>query len=538
MMMKQPLLIKTMLERSHKLFPKKEIFSRGLDRDFRYTYGDFYKRVCMLANVMEQLGIKQGDKVGTFAWNTHRHMELYFAITCSGGVLHPLNVRLFAEHLIHIVNNAEDKVIFLDEDLIPQMEEIQDQLTPVEKYVIMTDKDELPNTTLAPVYHYEKLMEDVSDTYDFPDLHEDTVAAIGYTSATTGLPKGVLYSHRSTYLHALTLCLPDAIGISEKDVILPVVSMFHVFSWGFPFSATFMGSKLVLSGNDFSAKNLCSLIEQEKVTLIAGVPTIWINILQHLDEGSKYDLSSLRYILNGGAPLSRHLVTSFAERYGIEFLGTYGMTEASPVVLTCPLKSYMEEWDEEDKLSIKVKQGRLLPGLEMKIVNDTGKEVMWNGKNMGELLLRGPWVANGYYRDQERSAETFKDGWYHSNDIVTIDEEGYILLQDRGKDLIKSGGEWISSVELENNIMGHPAVAEAAVIAIPSEKWQERPLACVVLKPGEIGKVTEKDILEFLQGKVAKWWLPDKVVFVDEVPKTSVGKFNKKALRESFTKYL
>lgn len=538
MMMKHPLLIKTMLERSHKLFPKKEIFSRGLDRDFRYTYGDFYKRVCMLANVMEQLGINQGDKVGTFAWNTHRHMELYFAITCSGAVLHPLNVRLFAEHLIHIVTNAEDKVIFLDEDLIPQIEEIQDQLTTVEKYVIMTDKDELPNTTLAPVYHYEKLMENASDTYDFPDLDEDTVAAIGYTSATTGLPKGVLYSHRSTYLHALTLCLPDAIGISEKDVILPVVSMFHVFSWGFPFSATFMGSKLVLSGNDFSAENLCSLIEQEKVTLIAGVPTIWINILQHLDEGAKYDLSSLRYILNGGAPLSRHLVTSFAQRYGIEFLGTYGMTEASPVVLTCPLKSYMEEWDGEDKLSIKVKQGRLLPGLEMKIVNDKGKEVIWNGKDMGELLLRGPWIANAYYRDRERSAETFKDGWYYSNDIVTIDEEGYILLQDRGKDLIKSGGEWISSVDLENNIMGHPAVAEAAVIAIPSEKWQERPMACVVLKPGEIGKVTEKDILDFLRGKVAKWWLPDKVVFIDEVPKTSVGKFNKKALRESFAKYL
>ena len=538
MMMKQPLLIKTMLERSHKLFPKKEIFSRGIDRDFRYTYGDFYKRVCMLANVMEQLGINQGDKVGTFAWNTHRHMELYFAITCSGAVLHPLNVRLFAEHLIHIVTNAEDKVIFLDEDLIPQIEEIQDQLTTVEKYVIMTDKDELPKTTLAPVYHYEKLMEDVSDTYDFPDLHEDTVAAIGYTSATTGLPKGVLYSHRSTYLHALTLCLPDAIGISEKDVVLPVVSMFHVFSWGFPFSATFMGSKLVLSGNDFSAENLCSLIEQEKVTLIAGVPTIWINILQHLDEGAKYDLSSLRYILNGGAPLSRHLVTSFAQRYGIEFLGTYGMTEASPVVLTCPLKSYMEEWDGEDKLSIKVKQGRMLPGLEMKIVNDKGKEVIWNGKDMGELLLRGPWIANAYYRDRERSAETFKDGWYYSNDIVTIDEEGYILLQDRGKDLIKSGGEWISSVDLENNIMGHPAVAEAAVIAIPSEKWQERPMACVVLKPGEIGKVTEKDILDFLRGKVAKWWLPDKVVFIDEVPKTSVGKFNKKALRESFAKYL
>ena len=538
MMMHHPLLIKTMLERSHRLFPKKEIFSRCGAEDFRYTYGDFYARVCRLANVLKQLGIKPGDKVGTFAWNTHRHMELYFAITCSGAVLHPLNVRLFAEHLIHIVTNAEDRVIFLDADLIPQMEEIQDQLATVEKYVIMTDKDELPSTTLTPVYHYEKLMQEAAASFEFPELDENTIAAIGYTSATTGLPKGVLYSHRSTYLHALALCLPDAIGISEKDVILPVVSMFHVFSWGFPFAATFMGSNLVLGGSDFSAKNLCSLIEQEKVTLIAGVPTIWINMLQHLDGGAKYDLSSLRYILNGGAPLSRHLVTSFKDRYGIEFLGTYGMTEASPVVLTCPLKSYMEEWEEEQKLSVKVKQGRLLPGLEMKIVNDTGTEVPWDAKEMGELLLRGPWVAAAYYRDPERSAETFKDGWYYSNDIVTIDAEGYILLQDRGKDLIKSGGEWISSVDLENNIMGHPAVAEAAVIAIPSEKWQERPLACVVLKQSEIGKVTEKDILDFLQDKVAKFWLPDKVVFIDEVPKTSVGKFNKKALRESFVQNL
>lgn len=533
-MMEYPLLIKAMLNRANQLFPRKEIISRNPEGDFRYTYGDFYKRVCRLANVLQQLGIKKGDKAATFAWNNHRHMELYFAVTCSGAVLHPLNVRLFADHLTYIINNAEDKIIFLDEDLIPKIEEIQDQLTTVEKFVIMTGKDGLPKTTLSPAYHYEKLLAEASDSFNFPDLDEYTIAAMGYTSATTGLPKGVVYTHRSTYLHALTLCLPDAIGISENDIILPVVSMFHVFSWGFPFSAAFMGANLVFGGSDFSAKNLCSLVEQEKVTLMAGVPTIWINILQYLDGGSKHDLSSLRYILNGGAPIAKTLVEAYEKKYGIQILGTYGMTEASPVVLTCPLKSYMQEWDEEQKLSIKVKQGRLLPGLEMKIVNDEGKEVRMNGKEMGELLLRGPWVAAEYYKDPERSAETFKDGWYHSNDIVTIDEEGYILVQDRGKDMIKSGGEWISSVDLENKIMAHPAVVEAAVIAIPDPKWQERPLACVVLKEGEKGKVSGDDIIDFLKDKVAKWWLPDRVVFIDEVPKTSVGKFDKKTMRQKF----
>jgi len=534
MMMNYPLLIKTMLERSHKLFPKKEIFSRCQDQDFRYTYGDFYQRVCKLANVLQRLGIKQGDTVGTFAWNTHRHMELYFAITCSGAVLHTLNIRLFAEHLTHIVNHAEDKIIFIDEDLIPQIEEIAGKLATVEKYVIMTGKQELPKTVLSPVFHYEKLMEEAPASYQFSEMDENTPAAIGYTSATTGLPKGVVYTHRSTYLHALTLCVPDAIGISERDVILPVVPMFHVFSWGFPFSAAFMGARLVLPGRNLSAEALCSLIEQEKVTLIAGVPTIWINIFQNLESGARYDLSSLRYILNGGAAISKALVENLDKKYGLKILGTFGMTEASPVVLTCPLKSYMEGWEEEKKYAMKAKQGRLLPGLEAKIINDAGEEVRWNGREMGELLLRGPWIASEYYQDPERSADTFKEGWYYSNDIVTIDEEGYILVQDRGKDLIKSGGEWISSVDLENNIMAHPAVVEAAVIAIPDDKWQERPMACVVLKESEKGRVKEQEIIDFLKDKVAKWWLPDRVIFIDEVPKTSVGKFNKKALREKY----
>ncbi len=533
-MMNYPLLIKTILNRSYNLFPQKEIFSRCLDKDFRYTYGDFYARVCKLANVLRSLGIKQGDRVGTFAWNTHRHLELYYAITCSGDVLHTLNIRLFADHLTHIINHAEDKIIFIDEDLIPQIEEIADKLTTVEKYVILTDREELPETTLSPVFHYEKLLQDAPAFFDFPELDENQPAAMAYTSATTGLPKGVVYTQRSIYLHALTLCLPDAIGISERDIILPAVQMFHVFSWGLPFAAAFMGSNLVLPGRRLNPESLCSLIEQEKVTLIPGVPTIWINILQHLESGARYDLSSLRYLCNGGAALSKKLVESFDKKYDVKILATYGMTEASPVVLTCPLKSYMDEWEEDKKYAWKAKQGRLLPGLEARIVNEKGEDVSRNGKEMGELLLKGPWVASEYYNDPEKSAESFKDGWYHTNDIVTIDEEGYILVQDRSKDLIKSGGEWISSVDLENNIMAHPAVVEAAVIAIPDEKWQERPMACVVLKQSEQNKVSAEDIINFLKDKVSKWWLPESVVFIEQVPKTSVGKFNKKVLREQF----
>ncbi|MCW3490352.1 long-chain fatty acid--CoA ligase [Dethiobacter alkaliphilus] len=534
MMMNHQLLIKTMLERAYKLFPKKEIFSRGLDRDMRYTYGDFYPRVCKLANVLQSLDVKQGDKIGTFAWNNHRHLELYFAITCSGSVLHTLNLRLFPEHVIHVINHAEDKIIFVDEDLLPIVEKAAPQLTTVEKYVIMTDKDELPETSLSPVYHYEKLLAEAADTYDFPDLDENTPAAMCYTTATTGLPKGVTYTHRSIYLHSLAESLPDVLGLSERDAVLPVVPMFHVLAWGLPFSCTWMGSKLVLPGRVLTPEALCTLMEQEGVTMAAGVPTIWMGIYQHLDSGAKYDLSKLRYIVNGGSAVSKTQIAAFEKKFGLSILHAYGMTETSPVVLCSTMKSYMEDWDEEEQYAMRAKQGVLVPGLEMKIVNDEGKEVAWNGKEMGELCVRGPWITSEYYKEPERSAENIKDGWLYTNDIVTIDEEGFILIQDRAKDLIKSGGEWISSVDLENTIMSHPEVVEAAVIAVPDPKWQERPMACVVLKDGS--NVTEQDILDFLKPKVARYWMPDKVQIIGEIPKTSVGKFNKKALRETYAK--
>ncbi len=535
MMMNHRLLIKTMLDRAYKLFPKKEIFSRGLDKDMTYTYGEFYPRVCQLANVLQNLGIQQGDKVGTFAWNNHRHLELYFAITCSGSVLHTLNLRLFPEHLMHVINHAQDKVIFVDEDLIPILEKVAPQLTTVEKYVILTDKEELPATSLSPAFHYEKLLAGAPATFAFPDdLDENTPAAMCYTTATTGLPKGVVYTHRSIYLHSLAEALPDVLGVSERDVVMPVVPMFHVLAWGLPFTCTWMGTKLVMPGRVLTPEALCKLMEQEKVTIAAGVPTIWMGVYQHLENGAKYDLSSVRYVVNGGSAVSVSQIEKFEKTFGLQILHVYGMTETSPVVLCSTPKSYMEGWDEQHRYAIRAKQGILLPGLEMKIVNDHGEEVKWDGKEMGELCVRGPWITGAYYNEPERSAENIRDGWLHTNDIVTIDEEGFVLIQDRAKDLIKSGGEWISSVDLENTIMAHPSVAEAAVIAIPHPRWQERPMACVVLKQWDKDKVSEEEILQFLESRVAKWWLPDKVMFIDEIPKTSVGKFNKKALREKY----
>jgi fatty-acyl-CoA synthase len=532
MMMKHQLQIKTMLNRAYRLFPHKEIFSRGLDRDMTYTYGEFYPRVCRLANVLQGLGIGPGDKVGTFAWNNHRHLELYFAITCSGSVLHTLNLRLFPEHLTHVINHADDKVIFVDEDLIPLLEKVAPDLPNVEKYIILTDKEELPPTKLSPAYHYEQLLAQAPDTFDFPDLDEYTPAAMCYTTATTGLPKGVTYTHRSIYLHSLAESLPDVLSISEREVVMPVVPMFHVLAWGLPFACTWMGAKLVMPGRVLTPEALCRLMEEQKVTISAGVPTIWMGIYQHLEGGARYDLSSLRYIVNGGSAVSPTQIANFEKKYGISILHAYGMTETSPVVLCSTLKSTMDGWDEEKRYAIRAKQGVLIPGLEMKVVNDEGREVPWDGKEMGELYVQGPWITGEYFNEPDRSAENIRDGWLHTNDIVTVDEEGFVLIQDRAKDLIKSGGEWISSVDLENNIMAHPDVLEAAVIAVPDPKWTERPMACVVLKAGST--VSEQEVLDFLANRVAKWWLPDKVLFIAEIPKTSVGKFNKKALREKY----
>ena len=535
-MMNVPLTVGSLLERAEKFFPKKEVISRTLSGIHRLTYREIGERTRKLASALEKLGIKKGDRVGTFAWNHHRHLEIYFAAPGMGTVLHTINIRLSAEHISYIINHAEDKVIFVDEDLLPLIERVKNQLKTVEAFIIMTDKDDLPSTSLENVYHYEKLIEQASPDYLFvKDIDENEAAGMCYTSATTGKPKGVVYSHRAIVLHSFAFGLADTAALSENDICMPVVPMFHANAWGMPFAATWFGTTQVLPGPQFTPKLLAELIEKEKVTLTAGVPTIWLGLLNELEKG-EYDTSSLRSIICGGSAAPRGMIKAFESKYQIPFLHAYGMTETTPLATVSRLKSYQSNLDDEAILDIRSKQGLLVPGLEMKVIAANG-EVNWDGKEMGELLLRGPWIADEYYKD-ERSSEAFHDGWLHTGDVATVDEEGMIKLVDRTKDLIKSGGEWISSVDLENALMAHESVFEASVVAVPHKEWQERPVACVVLKEGFQELISKEELLEFIAPQFAKWWLPDDIVFMKDIPKTSVGKFLKQALREQLKDHL
>ncbi|MFE4811249.1 long-chain fatty acid--CoA ligase [Peribacillus simplex] len=529
-MMDTPLIMTQIIERAEKYFPKKEVVSRTDGGISTFTYAEIAERTRRLTSNLEKFGIQTGDRIGTLAWNHHRHLEAYFAIPCHGAVLHTINMRLSPQHVSYIVNSAEDRLLLIDPDVIPLLEAIKDELTTVEGYIIMTDKDELPETTLSPIYHYEKLLAEGNPKQPFiQTLDENAPAGICYTSATTGNPKGVVYSHRGILLHAIALGLADSTALSERDVALPVVPMFHVNAWGMPFASVWFGTKMVLPGPYFTPKILAELIETEKVTIAAGVPTIWLGLLKELEEGS-HDTSSIRAVLCGGSAAPKSMIKTFEQKYGIPFLHAYGMTETSPLVFVSKPKSYQEDLPEEELYELKAKQGLVSPMIEIKVIGRDG-EVKPDGKEMGELLIRGPWIANEYFKD-ERSEDTFKNGWLYTGDVVTIDEEGFVKIVDRTKDLIKSGGEWISSVDIENALMAHEAIFEAAVIAVPHEKWQERPIACVVLKDAYKGQVSQEDIIEFLMPQFAKWWLPDEVVFLDEIPKTGVGKFLKRALRD------
>ncbi|KGX85309.1 long-chain fatty acid--CoA ligase [Pontibacillus litoralis] len=532
-MMNTPLLLPMMMERAEKFFPKKEVISRTLDGIHRVNYKELGKRTRKLSHALKKLGVQEGERVGTLAWNHHRHLEAYFAIPGIGAVLHTINIRLSPQHVSYIVNHAEDKVLLIDEDILPLVEAVQTNLNTVEAYVIMTDKDELPETTLSPVYHYESLLKDADPTYEFKkDLDEHAPAGMCYTSATTGNPKGVVYSHRSIVLHSMALGLADMGGVREADVAMPVVPMFHVNAWGLPFLSVWFGTTQVMPGPQFTPKALAELIDTQKVTITAGVPTIWLGLLRELDTG-QYDTSSLRAVLSGGSASPKSVIQEFELKYNIPCIPAYGMTETTPLAAMSTLKSYQMDLPEEEILNIRAKQGVLAPGLEMKVMGKNG-EVAWDGKEMGELLLRGPWIADEYYKD-ERTQQAFQDGWLYTGDVVTVDEEGAIKIVDRTKDLVKSGGEWISSVDLENTLMAHEAVYEAAVIAIPHEKWQERPLACVVCHEGKT--VSKEELYDFLALQFAKWWLPDEIVFMEEIPKTSVGKFLKRALRDSLNEH-
>ncbi|GAB4074895.1 long-chain fatty acid--CoA ligase [Barrientosiimonas marina] len=529
-MMQTPLTVGSMLEHAEKFFAKKEVISQTHDQLHRLTYADVGERTRRLMSALNQLGIEKGDRVGTLAWNHHRHLEIYFAAPGMNAVLHTINIRLSPEHIAYIINHAEDQILFIDEDVLPLIESIQDQLKTVKAFVVMTDKDTLPESSLTPFYSYEKLLEIGDPQQAFvTDMDENDPAGMCYTSATTGKPKGVMYSHRGIVLHTMALGLANTAAVSESDVLMPVVPQFHVNAWGMPFAGTWFGSTLVMPGPHFTAKRLADFIERYRVTVTAGVPTIWIGLLRELEQGS-YDTSSLRGVLCGGAAAPKGLIQAFEQKLGVPFAHAYGATETTPLVTYSRLKSYQQNLSEEDKINERAKQGALVPGIEMKVIGSNG-EAAWNGEDMGELLLRGPWIASEYYKD-DRTEEAFHDGWFHTGDVITVDEEGNIQIVDRTKDLIKSGGEWISSVELENAIMAHDKVAEASVVGMPDAEWQERPIACVVLQEDLNETVSKDELLQFIRPKFAKWSLPDDVLFFDEIPKTSVGKFMKRQLRD------
>jgi fatty-acyl-CoA synthase len=487
------------------------------------TFAQLHERIDRLARALGALGVQPGDRVGTFAWNNQRHFELYFAVPCVGAVLHTLNIRLFAEQLAYIVNHAEDAVIFVDDSLVGVLEPLARSLPTVKQFVVMGEGEtgELPNAV-----RYEELLEQAGGgDFDYPELDERQAAALCYTSGTTGNPKGVLYSHRSISLHSTATLVRDGLGLGRADRVLAVVPMFHANAWGLPHGAALAGADLILPDRFLGAEPLAGLIASERPTLMGCVPTIFADLLRYADEHPELDLSSLSNATCGGSAVPRQLMQDFEERHGVNIFQAWGMTETSPVAtFSRPAEREHDSayWDQ------RAKQGRPLPWVELRLVDDAGEEVPWDGESTGEIEVRGPWIAARYFRD-ESSEDKFDGGWLRTGDIAAVDEAGFVQITDRAKDVIKSGGEWISSVELENELMGHPDVVEAAVIAKPDERWSERPLCCVVLR--ESSKTGAAELVEHLRGRVAKWWLPDEFAFVAEIPKTSVGKFDKKVLR-------
>ncbi len=524
------------LHRMRSVHPQAEVVTLTDAGTVRAGYGEVCERVDRLARVLERLGVKQGDCVGTFAWNNQRHFELYMAVPCVGAVLHTLNIRLFAEQLTYIVNHARDGVIFVDESLVPILEQLAPTFSGVRHYVVMEGPTHPRHGaahgsrgwagSLPNALHYEDLLEEAGEgPYDYPEIDERQAAALCYTSGTTGNPKGVLYSHRSICLHSTASLMKDALGLSQRDRALLVVPMFHVNAWGIPHAAALAGADLVLPDRFLQAEPLAKLIESERPTIMGCVPTIFSELLRYADSHD-VDLSSLTNAACGGSAVPRQLMRDYEERHGVNMFQAWGMTETSPVASY----SRPDERDGHDDAywDMRAKQGKPLPWVQTRLVDDDGREVPWDGESTGELKVRGPWILASYFND-DSGEERFDEGWLRTGDIASIDEHAFIQITDRSKDVIKSGGEWISSVELENEVMAHPDVIEAAVIAKPDEKWAERPLCCVVLREG--ATVDAGQLLEHLRPRVAKWWLPDEFAFVKEVPKTSVGKFDKKVLR-------
>jgi fatty-acyl-CoA synthase len=534
LMMQQPLLISSLLRHAERHHGAQQVVSRRVEGDIhRTTYRELAARSRRLANALASLGVQRGERVATLAWNGHRHMELYYAVSGSGAVLHTLNPRLHPDQMRWIADHAEDRVLFFDQTFLPLIEKIAGQLATVKHFVLMCGRAHMPAESRIPaLLCYEELVEAGSEAYEWPDLDENSAASLCYTSGTTGNPKGVLYSHRSTVLHTMAVALPDALNVSARETILPVVPMFHVNAWGLPYAACLAGAKLVFPGPALDGKSLHELFENEGVTLSAGVPTVWQGLLAHV-EANDLKFTTMRRTVIGGSACPPAMMKSFQQRHGVQVLHAWGMTELSPLGTAGVLKGHQLSLPEGEREAIQAKQGRAVFGVDMKIVGDDGRELPWDGQAAGELLVRGPWVVAQYLKAE--GGNPLVDGWFPTGDVATIDADGFMQITDRSKDVIKSGGEWIGSIDLENIAMAHPAVAMAACIAVPHPKWDERPLLVVVAKPG--ATLTREELLGFFEGRIAKWWTPDDVVFVDAIPLGATGKMLKNKLREQFREH-
>jgi 3-(methylthio)propionyl---CoA ligase len=534
LMMQQPLLVSTLLAHAERHHGEQEIVSRRVEGDtHRTTYRELAQRARRMANALAARGIKQGDRIATLAWNGYRHMELYYAVSGSGSILHTMNPRLHPDQVVWIADHAEDQILFFDLTFLPLIEAIAPRAATIKAFVAMTDREHMPaTTTINNLLCYEELIEAQSPHFDWPTFDENTASSLCYTSGTTGNPKGALYSHRSTLLHTYAAALPDALNCSARDVILPVVPMFHVNAWGLPYVACMVGAKMVFPGPWLDGKSLYNLFESEGVTMSAGVPTVWQGLLAHV-EANGLKFSTMRRTVIGGSACPPAMMRAFQQRYDVEVLHAWGMTEMSPVGTVCTLKSKHQQLDPEQRMVVQAKQGRAVFGVDMKIVSEDGNELPHDGKASGELMVRGPWIIASYFKGDGGSP--LKDGWFPTGDVSTIDADGYMQITDRSKDVIKSGGEWIGSIDLENIAMAHPAVAMAACIAARHPKWDERPLLVVTRKPGS--EVTRDELLNFYDGKIAKWWRPDDVVFIDSIPLGATGKMQKNKLRAMFKDY-
>ncbi|MFQ5636394.1 MAG: long-chain fatty acid--CoA ligase [bacterium] len=533
LMMDYPLTLTTIMRRAEFLFRNQEIVTRQPDKSYhRYTYADWINRTKKLALALKRVGVKAGERVATFCWNHYQHHELYYGIPAMGGVLHTLNLRLGPEDLAYIVEHAGDKVLVIDDNLLPLYDSFKDKVR-FEHVIVISRNGQTPEGML----NYEELLEgEDANQFEYTDWDENNATAMCYTSGTTGRPKGVVYSHRSMVLHSMAGAMTATLGTSDSDVILPVVPMFHVNAWGIPFTAVMCGTKLVYPGPHLDPLSLLEAYAAEKVTITAGVPTIWFGMLEILDKNpSAYDLSSMRTLVVGGAAAPKSMIQGFERRHNLKVVHAWGMTETSPLGTISNMKNELKNLSSEAQYDFRAKQGVACPMVELRVRGEEGL-APFDGQSMGELEIRGPWIASAYYKSEDSSDKFTEDGWFKTGDIATIDEHGYMEIKDRSKDLVKSGGEWISSVDLENTLMGHESVAEAAVIAVPHPKWQERPLAVVVLAAGK--SASKDELTEFLAKSFPKWWLPDAVVFVKEIPKTSVGKFKKSELRETFKEHL